>query len=643
MNKNYFVRRLRSTRQLAGFWLLLLGVVVPGALRAQTYQLPANGTTTITTCAGMLYDSGGPNGAYAAYADGTTTILPGTAGNKVRLQFSSLLIEPYYDHLYVYDGTNTSAPLIGSYDSNNQPGTLYGTTASGALTVRLTSDGIAEYDGFAATIGCVTTVPPQAQPDLAVRSAQLSPTSVLAGGSTYASSSVYNQSGATASSSSMGYYLSTNQTLDASDVLLGNTYGYAIGVGQSSGHYGNLAVPAGTAAGSYYVLFVADYLNQVAESDETNNLTAVSLTVTPPSIDLTIQQPGISPGNPAPGTPLNMNCFINNQGNSVASSSSVGFYLSNDATLDATDQLLTSQYGGLLYTNYPSQRYGTAAVPNNLAPGTYYILFVADFQNQVAETNEGNNVSALSFTVNPPGIDLVIQQEQLYPTNTVAGNTVQANCAILNQGNVTAASSTVGFYLSVNTTLDASDVLLSTTTGYTLPAYQSSTRYVNPLIPAGTAPGTYYVLFVADPANAVAEVNEANNVRSLALVIVAPTIDLTNNSVYLAPTAAPAGGSTQASSYLYNQGNALASPATLGYYLSTNQTLDASDVLLTSNSGTVYGGGTASRYASLTIPVGTALGSYYVLFVADHLNQVAETNEANNVTAAPLQVVAPII
>ncbi len=645
MKQNYFPGQLRFPRRLATLWLLLLlaGVAAPGALHAQTYQLPTTGTTTITTCAGTLYDNGGPNSLYSAYADGSVTVLPGIAGNKVRLQFNAISVEPYYDHVYVYDGTSTAAPLIASYDSNNQPGTLYGTTASGALTVRLTSDGIVQYDGFAATISCVTTIPPQAQPDLTVQGAQLSPTSGLAGGSTYASSSVYNLSGATASSSNMGYYLSTDAVLDASDVLLGNSYGYAIGVGQSSGHYANLTIPAGTMVGSYYVLFVADYQNQVAESNETNNVSAVSFTVNPPSIDLTIQQPSLSPTNPAPGTPLNMSCYINNQGNAVAPSSSVGFYLSNDATLDAADQLLTSQYGGQLYVNYPAQRYGTAAVPSGLAPGTYYVLFVADYQNQVAESNETNNVSAVSFTVNPPGIDLVIQQEQLYPSSTVAGNSVQASCTILNQGNVTAASSAVGFYLSTNLTFDASDVLLSTTTGAALGAYQSNSRYVNPIIPAGTAPGSYYVLFVADPANAVAEVNETNNVRSLALTIVAPTIDLTNTSVYLSLTSVTAGSSTQASSYLNNLGNALASPATLGYYLSTNQTLDASDVLLTSNTGTVYGGSSSARYATLTIPAGTAVGSYYMLFVADYLNQLVESNKTNNLTASPLQVVAPAI
>ena len=128
------------------------------------------------------------------------------------------------------------------------------------------------------------------------------------------------------------------------------------------------------AAGSYYPLFVADYQNQVAESDEANNVTAVNFTVTPPSIDLTIQQPSITPSNPAPGTALNMSCYINNQGNLVFPSSSVGFYLSTDQTLVASYVLMTTVTGNAL-------------------------LFVADPINAVAESNEINNVAVLRLTV----------------------------------------------------------------------------------------------------------------------------------------------------------------------------------------------------------------------------------------------------
>ena len=631
-----------ASRLLTGLFSLLVwtGLVSPTALHAQTYQVPASGTTSITTCSGTLYDDGGASGPYVANANGAITISPATAGSKIRLQFTLFEVETGYDWVYIYDGTTVNSPLIGAYNSSNQPGTVYGTSASGALTVRLTSDGVVQMNGFAATIGCVT-VAPTVLPDLVVQGATLYPASVVAGGSLNANCTIYNLSGTTAATSTVGYYLSTNAVLDASDQLLNYSPGYGLAVGQSSARYGVLTVPAGTAPGNYYVLYAADYLGQVSESDETNNVAAVALQVTASSVDLTIQQALVNPLNAAAGNPMYLSCSIVNQGNATASSSSVGFYFSTDAVLDAADQLLTSQYGPALAPPYYSSRYGTAAVPAGVAPGTYYVLFVADYQNQVAETNEANNVTAVSFTVSPPGVDLVMQQEQLYPSVTVAGNPVQVSATILNQGNTVANSSTVGFYLSTNPVFDASDVLLTTYAGGTLGAFQYNYRSAYPVIPANTVPGSYYVLFVADPQNVVAEINETNNVRSLSLTVQAPTVDLLVQNPYLNPVSVAPGNNTSASCSLVNQGNALVNAATVGYYLSTNAVLDASDVLLGSTTGPLYGNGYVSRYQNLTVPASTPIGSYYLLFVADYQNQVAETNEANNVASTPLQVVAP--
>ena len=47
-------------------------------------------------------------------------------------------METGYDWVYIYDGTTVNAPLIGAYNSSSQPGTVYGTSASGALTLRMT-------------------------------------------------------------------------------------------------------------------------------------------------------------------------------------------------------------------------------------------------------------------------------------------------------------------------------------------------------------------------------------------------------------------------------------------------------------------------------------------------------------------------
>ncbi|MBH8568409.1 T9SS type A sorting domain-containing protein [Microvirga sp. STS02] len=622
-------------------WCILVAVLLWSQLaNAQTYLLPTSGINTVTTCAGTLYDDGGASGPYSTNALGGTTLVPATAGNKIRLQFSQFNIDPYYDVVRIYDGSSTSAPLIGEYTNYNlPPASVYATNATGSLTVVLQSDYYYSLSGIEAAVSCVTTVP---LADLAVQGASVSPLSTVAGNSVSLSCSIYNIGAGVASSSSVGYYFSTDATLDANDVLLGNSTGASLNPGLSSSRYASVTIPATTAPGSYYILFAGDYLSQVSESNENNNVASVNVTVTAPSIDLTILQPSVTPTTTAVGTPISMSCYILNTGNATAASSSVGFYISTNNTLDANDVLLTSQYGGSLTTTYSSSRYGTAAIPTGLTPGTYYILFVADYQGQVAETNETNNVASVAITVAPPGVDLIVQQPSLYYTSTVAGGTVQASASIYNQGNVTATSSTMGFYLSTNTTLDASDVLLSTVTGGSLAANLSSYRSANLTVPVGTAAGSYYVLFVADPTNVVTETNETNNVSSVALTVIAPTIDLSVTYPYVSPTTVAAGGSASASCYLNNLGNATASPANISFYLSTDNVFSTNDVLVGSQTNSsLYGGGYLSIYSTITVPSATTSGTYYLLFVADPANAVTETNENNNVASTTLVVTAP--
>ncbi|UOQ72479.1 CARDB domain-containing protein [Hymenobacter cellulosilyticus] len=130
--------------------------------------------------------------------------------------------------------------------------------------------------------------------------------------------------------------------------------------------------------------------------------------------------------------------------------------------------------------------------------------------------------------------------------------------------------------------------------------------------------------------------------RSQAITVVAPSIDLVIQQAYLNSTTTTGGTTISASHYVYNQGNTAAASSNVGYYLSTDATFSSNDVLLTSSTGgTLAAGNYSTRYPSLTIPTGTTAGNYYVLFVADYLNTVTETNENNNVASAALTVVAP--
>jgi len=121
---------------------------------------------TITTCDGIFLDEGGANNDYSNDLDQTMTFMPATAGDKLSFNFVSFDVElgstgTQYDYLEVYDGTDTSAALIGKFSADDgapvppelQPVTA--TNPDGALTFVFHSDGSVTRAGWEASINCV--------------------------------------------------------------------------------------------------------------------------------------------------------------------------------------------------------------------------------------------------------------------------------------------------------------------------------------------------------------------------------------------------------------------------------------------------------------------------------------------------------
>ncbi|MGB5980784.1 MAG: fibronectin type III domain-containing protein [Nonlabens sp.] len=124
------------------------------------------------------YDSGGSTGDYGNNEDEIYTFCPESPGDIVVIDFTQFSFENNgsncYDGLTLYDGANTSASIIapttGSGDvwcwdrddfTPSGSGDLLGrsivaTSASGCITIRLTSDGSATREGFEAGVSCVT-------------------------------------------------------------------------------------------------------------------------------------------------------------------------------------------------------------------------------------------------------------------------------------------------------------------------------------------------------------------------------------------------------------------------------------------------------------------------------------------------------
>ena len=104
-----------------------------------------------TVCSDTIYDMGGPVMDYYDNEDYTYTIAP-TGAMNLSLNFTEFFIEDEYDSLWIYDGNNTNAPLIGGYSGTNSPGNIIST--GNALTLKFHSDGATNESGFKAIWQC---------------------------------------------------------------------------------------------------------------------------------------------------------------------------------------------------------------------------------------------------------------------------------------------------------------------------------------------------------------------------------------------------------------------------------------------------------------------------------------------------------
>jgi hypothetical protein len=94
------------------------------------------------------------------------------------------------------------------------------------------------------------------------------------------------------------------------------------------------------------------------------------------------------------GKHLKINGQIANGGGAESGSFLVNLYLSTDAEITRSDFLLT-QIGMDLDAGAAQEISRLSPVPETVAPGTYYVGWLIDPENQVAEEDEENNIAVV--------------------------------------------------------------------------------------------------------------------------------------------------------------------------------------------------------------------------------------------------------
>lgn len=467
--------------------------------------------------------------------------------------------------------------------------------------------------------------------DLSVSTATLSNNVAVALGSTItASATVINTGTGPALGSMLKVYLSTDNLYDANDVLLTQGNIPELLVNQSA-TLSNLAfvVPTTATLGTAYVLFVADANAQITETNETNNITNQSITLISNTPDLIIQNP-TAPTTANTGSNITLGCTVNNLSSQTAGVSVLKYYLSTDNTYSANDVYLGMNNVAALNANTSATFSLTVPIASNLVASSYYLIYIADANNQVTEYNEANNIGTRTIAINNGTAlpDLVVQSP-VAPSSVVAGNNITVTCMVRNQGTSSSGVNNLKFYLSTDINYQTFDLYLGAfSTPVLSPAATVNVSKVLTM-PASTVNGNYYIIYRADADATIIENNENNN-NTIRLISVSNGPDLIIQNQF-APTTAAIGSNITTSFRVRNQGIGNSGANMAKIYLSTDISFSTNDILLDSiNINSLTGSIYADVSKSILVPNTTAAGAYYLIFRADANNQINETSEANN-------------
>jgi subtilase family serine protease len=569
-------------------------------------------------------------GAGAALTVNDTTSNQGTGPAPASLTAFYLSLDFTIDSKDILLGTR-SVPMLAAGASNSAATTFTvpAGTATGTYWLLATADSGNAVPETSEANNTKAAGPVGIGPDLLV-STMSGPAAAAAGTAIVVTDTTLNQGGAAVDSSRTDFYLSSSGNLDATAVAIGSRLVPALAAGGSSSASTSLTVPGTTAPGTYFVLGKADGAGAIVETNESNNVkNGVVIRIGP---DLIVTSVTV-PASGGAGGVLAVTDTTKNQGAATAAPSTTFFYLSADVSLDPSDVLLGGRAVPALAPGASDTASTSLPIPASTATGAYFVIAMADGGKVVAESIEINNTSTATVRIGP---DLTVPSLSV-PAVGGAGSAIVVTDTTMNAGGGAAAGSTTAFYLSTNSIVDSSDILLGTRTIQPLSAGASDSASTTLTIPPSTPTGTYVILALADSANVVVESSEVNNTSAGAIIRIGPDLTVTTVS---GPGTASAGSTIVVTDTTQNAGGGAAPASTTQFYLSANLGVDSADFLIGSRAvPPLAAGASDTASTTVTLPAGIAPGYYFILAVSDGPGVIVETSEINNVRAVFNQIV----
>ncbi|MFC1961583.1 CARDB domain-containing protein [Chloroflexota bacterium] len=357
-----------------------------------------------------------------------------------------------------------------------------------------------------------------------------------------------------------------------------------------------------TSDGSHTVDAVADGLNHVQESDESNNSqTKDYFTLAP---DLVISSITQSPTSPSEGEEVTITVRIKNQGSGNSYPFHFACYL-NDVDLD-------SGYVGAMNAGATV----TKTFTWEAATGVHSFLAIADSGEEVAESDETNNTQTLSLSSLAP--DLTVTGITWSPQSPLIAHRMHVTVSVKNQGKSQSPLCRLDFFI---------DKLQYHAYIEELAAGAETSKNFN-----WTAlMGTHTLEAVIDAADSVPESNENNNRRTAKLSPSSPApADLVLQDIAWSPQNPVAGDEITLTATVKNRGSGQAAWSNVAFYID--------DAYLITVLVSPVGSGAQN---TATCSWEAQAGPHQIKAIADSEQRLAETSENNNVRTEDFSIMAP--
>jgi len=357
-------------------------------------------------------------------------------------------------------------------------------------------------------------------------------------------------------------------------------------------------------------------------------------------IDDGVSYAGFSPPSVSSGAPFEVHADVRNIGTTTALSFDVTFYSSADQAITASDYPVGVVHANNLQPfDYVTCSW-SGSFPGNIPLGNYYVGWIIDSGNTVAEISETNNTAYLPGQLivgTPPNIHFAWGDfNPAAPIQLAPGDPLTLVAHIQNTGGSTARSFWLEFWGSRTGGLTKNILVADSkrpdpiNPGITLP--------FSTVMPVNSIPdGPYTVVMVADRPNEVAEANELDNrvvVGSKRLLVIRPqtNADLAVSGFSFAPNPAYSGQPLQLGGIVQNIGSEDSGPFWIEFFGSYGHVYPYIDFLLCDSiwvNNLAPGASIDLATYSRTL-YGTPSGTFMVIVVVDRLDQVNERDETNN-------------